>query len=52
MLINTVRAAFTIGDYVKVLDSQNHGLVGWVVGISEATLRVLNVETETEVNAL
>ncbi len=52
MLIDTVRAAFTIGDYVKVLNSQNHGLVGWVVGISEATLRVLNMESETEVNVL
>ena len=49
---DSVRADFAIGDRVKVLDGENRGLVGWVIGISIRTLRVLNVETETEVNFL
>ncbi len=37
---------------VNVLDGKNRGLVGWVIGVSVGTLRVLDVETETEVNSL
>ncbi len=47
-----VRADFAIGDQVNVLDGKNRGLVGWVIGVSVGTLRVLDVETETEVNSL
>ena len=49
---DSVRADFAIGDRVNVLDGKNCGLMGWVIGISVRTLRVLNVETETEVNPL
>ena len=43
---DTVRAEFSVGDEVKVLDVQNRG----VIGISADKLHVLNVEANTEVD--
>ncbi len=53
MTVDAVRAAFRVADYVRILDGQHQGLVGWVIAVSESErkLRVLDVEAAIEVGA-
>ena len=51
MALDTVRAAFTLGDKVRAVDGKSKGLVGWVIGAIEEDLCVLNDETGMEVLA-
>lgn len=41
---NSVRAMFCIGDQVEVVDGENLGLTGWVIGASPTSLHVVNME--------
>ena len=50
MQIDTVRAAFLVGDHVRILDGAKQGSLGWVVEVLEDALRVLHVEFATEVS--
>ncbi|KAF9474831.1 hypothetical protein BDN70DRAFT_815019 [Pholiota conissans] len=47
---NNVRASYSVGDQVKIVDGQHSGLLGWVVAVSSSMLRIVNIEGQIEVN--
>lgn len=47
---NNVRAYYQVGDQVKVVCGQYSGLIAWIISIAPDTLRIVNIEKETEVS--
>ena len=49
MGIDTIRAIYSVGDYVRVTDGEYKSLVGWIVRFVKDELCIYNAQASKEV---